>query len=223
MASIRILTCNLYNGAASPSALAEVIAAAQPDVVAAQELGPDAAEVLAAALPYGLVAPALNHTGKGIVLRHPGEVAIFPLPGREGMRAVLTPEAWPALGRETELLNLHFANPIDRPWKVTRRIRRDQVAAVIRHVAVRSDPLIAVGDLNSTPLWPSYRRLIRVMRDGVNDSGTTDPTWGPWWWFPRLLRIDHVLVHGGVTVTHAETIRIRGTDHSAVLVDVSTT
>jgi endonuclease/exonuclease/phosphatase (EEP) superfamily protein YafD len=223
MASIRILTCNLYNGAASPSALAEVIAAAQPDVVAAQELGPDAAEVLAAALPYGLVAPALNHTGKGIVLRNPGEVAIFPLPGREGMRAVLTPEAWPALGRETELLNLHFANPIDRPWKVTRRLRRDQVAAVIRHVAVRSDPLIAVGDLNSTPLWPSYRRLIRVMRDGVNDSGTTDPTWGPWWWFPRLLRIDHVLVHGGVTVTHAETIRIRGTDHSAVLVDVSTT
>jgi endonuclease/exonuclease/phosphatase family metal-dependent hydrolase len=217
---IRLLSCNLYNGRADPTALADVLSSTAPDVVAAQELAPNAAGVLHNALPYGRLEPSINYRGTGIALRYPAEVTPFDLPHRDGLIATLDPAAWPALGSALQIVNLHLANPIDRPLAATRRTRRDQVAAVVRHVARTSSPLTIVGDFNATPAWPAYRRLIRVLRDGVHDTGSTHRTWGPTWWSPRLLRIDHALVRGGVRVTNARTVRIRGADHSGLLVDL---
>jgi len=217
---IRLLSCNLYNGRADPAALAEVLSSTAPDVVATQELAPNAAAVLRDALPYGRLEPSINYRGMGISLRYPADVAPFALPHRDGLIATLDPSAWPALDSALDIVSLHLANPIDRPFGATRRIRRDQVAAVVRHVARTSSPIAIVGDLNATPAWPVYRRLIRVLRDGVHDTGSTHRTWGPTWWFPRVLRIDHALVRGGVSVTNATTVRLRGADHSGLLVDL---
>lgn len=220
VAHIRLLTCNLYNDNADVGALAEVLATVAPDVVAAQELAPNAAEVLEAALPYGRLVPAGNSKGHGLALRYPGSVDTFEIPSRNGLLAVLDPAAWPGLGRALHIVNVHLANPIQWPITAARRSRSDAIAAIVGHVARSSTPLAVVGDLNATPVWPAYRRLIRVLRDGVHDTGATHRTWSPWWWAPRLLRIDHVLVRGGVRVTAADTVRIRGSDHSALVVDI---
>ena len=220
MAHIRILTCNLYNGKADPSALRAVLRATDPDIVLAQELGPNAAEVIAGALPHGQLHPSLNYRGNGIALRRPGVVEPFDLPHRNGLMTTLDPSSWPSLGRAFQLVSLHLINPIERPFGATRRIRRDQVAAIVRHVARSTSPIAIVGDLNASPAWPAYRQLIRVLRDGVHDTGTTHRTWGPTWWAPRLLRIDHALVRGGVSVAAADTVRIRGTDHSGLVLDI---
>ena len=215
-----MLTCNLYNGTADPRALAAVLASTTPDVVVAQELAPNAADVLAAALPYGRLDPALNSTGIGIALRYPGAVEPFAMRQRDGLSTILDPAQWPTLHSALEVVTVHLANPIDRPLGQTRRLRRSQVASIVGHVARMTQPLVVAGDLNATPAWPVYRRLTRVMRDGVHDTGTVKRTWGPRWWWPRLLRIDHVLVRGGVRVVRAETISIRGSDHSGLLVDL---
>lgn len=220
MADLRVLSCNLYNGNADPARLAAVLASAKPDVVAAQELAPNVAGVLTGALPHGRLQPALDSSGIGIALRHPASVETFPMAHRPGLSAVLDPDEWPTLPRALELVTVHLANPIDRPLGSTRRTRRSQVASIVDHVARMAHPLVVVGDLNATPAWPVYRRLTRVMRDGVHDTGTVARTWGPRWWFPRLLRIDHVLVRGGVRVVSATTVSIRGSDHSGVLVDL---
>ncbi len=221
MTDLRVLTCNLYNGNADPQALADVLASTTPDVVAAQELAPNAATVLGDALPHGRLEPALDSTGTGLALRYPGSVESFPMAQRDGMTTVLDPGAWPSLHSPLEIVTVHLANPLDRPLRQTRRIRRSQVASIVGHVARMTQPLIVLGDLNATPVWPVYRQLTRVMRDGVHDTGAVQRTWGPRWWWPRLLRIDHVLVRGGVRVLRAETISLRGADHSALLVDVA--
>lgn len=220
MAHLRILSCNLYNGNAEPTALADVLRSTAPDVVAAQELGPNAADVLAHALPYGRLDPALNSTGFGIALRYPADVIPFDMPQRPGLAATLSPVSWPSINYALEIVNVHMANPIERPLGVTRRVRRAQVAAIVGHVARSDQRLVVVGDFNATPIWPAYRRLIRVLRDGVHDTGTTHRTWGPRWWWPRMLRIDHALVRGGVRVTAAQIVGIRGSDHSGLLVDL---
>lgn len=214
---IRVMTVNLLNGAADPASLAEAISALSPDVVAAQELGGAAAEVLAESFRYGLVEPADDHRGRALVSHRPLEVSDLSLPYRSGLRAILEVD-----GTDAELLSVHLANPIDPP-RGRLRERRRQLEA-LEKILVPVRPVILVGDFNSTPLWPAYRRLRRHLDDVVASwagaAGTSPPrTWGyrPWW--PAVLRIDHVFAHGftasGVTVR-----RIRGTDHRAVTADL---
>jgi len=45
-------------------------------------------------------------------------------------------------------------------------------------------------------------------------------TWGPWSGSPRLLRIDHAMV-GGVTVEGFRVVDIPGSDHDAVVIDIT--
>jgi endonuclease/exonuclease/phosphatase (EEP) superfamily protein YafD len=74
-------------------------------------------------------------------------------------------------------------------------------------------------------MWPAYRRLRRHYDDGIGeveaDQGRRPArTWAPLRIGPRLLRIDHVLV-SGVRVVSAEALPLAGSDHLAVVVDLS--
>jgi endonuclease/exonuclease/phosphatase family metal-dependent hydrolase len=216
------MSCNLFNGRADPESLRAVLAEHSPDVVAAQELAPNAARVLEDVYRYGKLDPDDNHWGKGIALRYQGLVEDLPMAFRRGQKVLLDPSSWPALGRALQVVNVHLINPLERPWSTTRAIRREQASTVVQSVGRSNEALIIVGDFNATPVWPLYRRLIRVVRDGVRDTGNTHPTWGPFASGPRLLRIDHAFVQGGARVNAAETVRIKGSDHSGLLVEVST-
>ena len=82
-----------------------------------------------------------------------------------------------------------------------------------------------MGDLNATPLWPVYRRLTRRLQDGAWDRRARQrraarADVGPWPGAPRLLRIDHVLVRG-VTVSAVRVVDLPGSDHSALVVDLT--
>ena len=218
-AVVRIITCNLYNGRASTDAVHRLIVEAEPDVVAAQELAPNAAEVLASLLPHGKLCPAEDYTGVGVALARPGNVDSFPMAVRDGLRTTLHPADW-KIAAPLEVVNVHLTNPIDPPWRDSREARRRQVDAIVDHVRRGDDPLVVVGDFNSTPIWPAYRRVRSVTRDGVTEAGTRRRTWAPWWWFPAVLRIDHAMVRGGVRVATSSTRLVRGTDHRALIVDV---
>ncbi|MFP3913319.1 MAG: endonuclease/exonuclease/phosphatase family protein [Actinomycetota bacterium] len=208
----RVLTANLYNGGASASALDHLLEELRPDVVAAQELAPDAGEVLGARFPHGMVAPALDHTGMALAGSVPLEVRRQPLPHRDALVAEGPVTIW----------CVHLANPVDAPPPILRRPR--QVAALEALLAGSREPTLLVGDLNSTPLWPAYRRLRRHLDDGVAEwaERTGRParaTWGYRPWLPAMLRIDHALVRH-LKVHEAFTVRVPGADHRALVVDV---
>jgi endonuclease/exonuclease/phosphatase family metal-dependent hydrolase len=218
----RILTANLANGAADADAFADLVEAAEPDVVVVQELAPDQAEALARVLSFGKLEPTRTHDGMGIALRSPGSVRRLRLPYRSAFVAEL---AWPGDDEPVEVLNVHLAAPHVHP--VFQRIwdRRGQVRDVIAHmVATPRRRRVLAGDLNATPLWPAYRRLRGHLIDAVADAARRsgrrpERTWGPWAGSARLLRIDHVLVHGLVAGS-TRVLPLRGSDHSALVADL---
>jgi endonuclease/exonuclease/phosphatase family metal-dependent hydrolase len=219
------VTANLWSTGAEPAALGRLLESLRPDVLAVQELGPDQAEVIADLLPYGALEPRRDYDGMGIALRRPGEVERLALPKRDARLARISPEAWPGLGAPVEVVNVHVLAPHALPPWRTAATRLGQVRGLARWLDANPHPARFVcGDLNATPGWPAYRRLAERLRDLARDhaaaSGARAPgTWGPGARGPRLLRIDHVFASSGRTLD-ARTVRIEGSDHDAVLVDV---
>ena len=84
---------------------------------------------------------------------------------------------------------------------------------------------IVVGDFNATPLWPLYWRMSSQFTDAAiavaRKSGCrAQRTWGPWSGAPMLLRIDHGFVTKGMRVDEFQAVPVRGSDHSAIVMDV---
>ena len=223
---LRLISANLLNGGAAAQAFADLVTALGADVVAVQEIGPEQAAALTRALPYGSVQPARDHTGMGIALRHPGTMRCVPLGNGHASIAVLDPAHWPGAPAAIEVINVHISAPHLRPfWRTVRR-RRDQLRRLSEYLdAVPRHARVLLGDLNATPLWPLYRRLASRLSDAAIEAARrrgvrSAPTWGPWPGGPRLARIDHALVHG-VLVEDFQVVRIDGSDHSAIVLDVS--
>ena len=64
---------------------------------------------------------------------------------------------------------------------------------------------------------PAYRALRSRLRDAALDRRPfPSPTWSLLAHWPRFLRIDHVLL-SGLRAIEVDVLRIRGSDHSAVL------
>lgn len=210
MQAIRLLTANLWNGRAEPAALADVIAERQPDVVLAQELSPEQANVIERALPHGILLPSRDMQGMGLALREPAKVSRLPLPHRDALCARLQ-VAGSSAG--LEILNVHLSAPTALGRL---RVRRRAVSALCTHLGRTSSPRILAGDLNTLPLMPAYFALRRHLRDAALETPRgPSPTWGPTARAPRLLRIDHVLLHG-LRVIDLEVLAIAGSDHSAI-------
>jgi endonuclease/exonuclease/phosphatase (EEP) superfamily protein YafD len=224
-ASFRLITANLLNGSADPAAFADLIREVNADAVAVQELSPEQARAIERLLPFGKLEPARDNDGMGIALRDAGNVWRLPLPARGAFVAEVTPRDMP-IGSGVELINIHIIAP--HLWPVARalRHRREQLEGLERYLdACRRRPRVVVGDYNSTPIWGVYRRLAARFRDAAVDvarrSGRRPArTWGPWPGAPRMLRIDHALV-SDVRVHDCRVVPIRGSDHSALLVELS--
>jgi endonuclease/exonuclease/phosphatase (EEP) superfamily protein YafD len=216
---------NLANGRAAGSGIAGLVEALEPDVVATQELAPHQARVLERLLPFGMLEPARDHTGMGMALRESASLWRLPMTFRDACVAEVVVPAWVDYPDGVQVINAHLAAPhVLPPWRTLAR-RRAQLRGIEAHLDAVRRPCALVGDLNSTPMWPAYRRLRARLADGAlevaRQRGTRPArTWGPIPGLPRLLRIDHVLVQG-LTVLNLEVHPIPGSDHAALLVDLA--
>jgi endonuclease/exonuclease/phosphatase family metal-dependent hydrolase len=216
-----MMSANLRNGGADPAALAELVRRVAPDAVLVQELTPEQAKALASVMPAGQLVPARDHHGMGIALRAPGAVRRLRLPGRDALVTELVLDGLPRV----EAVNVHLTAPHVLPAWRTLAHRRGQVRGLLRHLGESpSRARVLMGDLNATPVWPAYRRLVARLADAAEAAAhgnghRPQATWGPWPGAPRLFRIDHALV-SGLTVLALQVLPLPGSDHSAVVVDV---
>jgi endonuclease/exonuclease/phosphatase family metal-dependent hydrolase len=221
----RLMTANLLNGRAEAGDLRRVIDLVEPDLVATQELGPDAAEVLADRFPHHELRPELDHRGHGIASRLPAGFGEIPLPWRPGLWARLEIGS-----RRAVFASVHMRNAVTPPWWRSVRIRARQLEALfewVERVVEEDEVFVLAGDMNASPAWPVYRRLAErwddLVFDFAEESGSrAEPTWGwrPGW--PRVLRIDHVFGRGA-RVVGSRVEPVRGSDHAAVVVDLQLT
>lgn len=216
---VRIMTANLFNGGAAIGSLRRTLEREQPDVAVFQEMTPSQARIIRQHFARGTLDPRRNHHGMGVVAQHPIEVDRFEMTHRNGWKGVLRSGVWPQLDRDLEVINVHIQNPLMRPWRETSRNRKGQVNDILDYAAAKRTARVVLGDMNSSPSWRSYKRLAAQLQDAAVAAGTARRTWAPYPSFPRLLRIDHAFVEGVVPVS-THTARIRGSDHSALFVDL---
>lgn len=218
---MRVMTANVLEDAVDTGYLGDLIDRVDPDLVFLQEMTEGAADVLADRFEYHFLFPSEQFEGRGVASKREAECGSVDLPWRSGTRVRLTVE-----GKTLVAAGVHMSNPIQFPWWRSVRERRDQVEALIAWADRQdADALIVAGDMNASPAWPLYRRLADRFVDlavaAAERSGETpEPTWGWRSGWPRMLRIDHMFGSGVEAVaTQVETVR--GSDHHALIVDIT--
>lgn len=215
--ALRILTQNLYNGRGVAGSFAEILRSYEPDVVAVQELSAACAEVLADWGSSHLLDPRDDTTGMGIAARGEAEFERLEFPHRHPVRAVLRGNGWGGAAG-WEVINAHLVNPVERPLRHSRRRRAAELAA-LEAILQQRRRRVLVGDLNSSPAWPLYRRLSALATDAARAAGTAKRTWGPTPESPRALRIDHAFVQE-IRPVRTQLVNLLGADHRGLVVDL---
>lgn len=217
---LRVMTTNLLNGEGDPDALGALLDEFKPDIVGVQELSANQSTVLESFYPHGVARPRDDNEGNALLAARPIDVEVLTLAYRTALRGTVDDE-----GVAVDVISMHLANPIDG-WRGKLPERRRQLAG-LEPILAEPGPRIVMGDMNSTPAWPAYRRLRAHLDDPIADLAAAEDrrprrTWGyrPGW--PAMLRIDHVLTRG-FRARGVEVRKLVGSDHRAVIVDLERT
>jgi len=220
---LRVLTANLYVGAADAHALVGRVRAEGIDVLAVQELTPSEAQALDAAglaglLPHRSVNPLPGGRGSGLYSRHPiadPGVRTFPSGFSQAYATVHVPAAVPV-----RVESAHPRAPSDvAGWEgdIAHEPRADP----------SGPPRILLGDFNATL---DHHGLRAVVGSGYRDAAASVgaglvPTWPSistaWYDLPvPPVTIDHVLADRRIGIAGVDVARTPGSDHRALRADL---
>lgn len=219
--SFRVATLNTRFGAADPREVVSLAREQNVDVLALQELPLETADRLGAAgldavLPYRYVFSAPGYAGSALWSRWPVQ-EVRQLGGYVSPNVVGLVDV-PELGLVT-VTSLHPAQPgvfDHEAWEDEhRRLRAD--------LSTLAGPVVLAGDLNAT-VDQAPMRLLR--RSGFEDAADRTGaglmfTWPDRDWFFPVFGLDHVLARGGLRARSAESFSIAGSDHRAVVAELS--
>lgn len=219
---LKLVTANIFDRSVEFGLLAADLVATGADLLLLQEVTEQHLADLRVAgaldtYPFQVLAPSERPYGSAILSTLPittGGVitaAGYPLTRAEVVTAAGT----------VVVLNVHpLAPSIPKqvaPWHA-------QLVALTRLAGDETGPLIMAGDFNATADHaPMGRLLASGLRDAFDEAGRgVGATW-PSWRGPMIpvMRLDHVLVRGSITVLSAEVQDNRGSDHRRVSVEVA--
>ncbi|XVQ14193.1 endonuclease/exonuclease/phosphatase family protein [Spirillospora sp. CA-255316] len=211
---LRVLAVNLSVGQADAAALVKLVRAVRADVLAVQELTPQAAGRLDRAglrtlMPHAVDRSSLEPQGSGIYARHPlTELPMIEIGGFRQARAVLEQPG----GRRVEVVSVHPCSPSDvhdTPcW-----------ADGLRALPGAGGGLkVLAGDFNSTLDHRPMRDLLDSgYRDAADVRGKAlKTTWPQRWWDVPEVTLDHVLADRRMAVEDFSVHPLPGTDHRPV-------
>lgn len=223
-APVRIMTANLKMGSADADALVSA-ARSNADVVAVQELTPEAADRISAAElsvshPFRALYPSDEAGGAGLWSRYPISSAA-PIWGFEMtfIRARITVKD---VAVDPRIVVAHVSGPWPQPIKDWREDFELLEATMDQEARQSGDGAVVIaGDFNSTLSMRPFRRLLRNgYRDAAEQAGAgLTPTYPGSSWLPPLLTIDHLLVRNCLA-SAAWTVSLPGSDHRALVATV---
>ena len=238
-ARLRVLTANVLATNLDAAGLVALIAREQPDLVALQEVRPrfgaELSKLLSPLLPHAEVMPDYRYSGAALFSRWPLDgLEHFTLSdgGHFCQRVCLTVD-----GRPLQLFNIHLETPYEvygrpggwLPFGIRRRedsARDAEIERLLDLVEKLEEPLIVVGDFNTSAGSRAHRRLLRALRDAHQEAGR-----GLGLTFPQsvsihglvsplpLLRIDYAFFRGQLRPLITRTLDQPGSDHRAVVAD----
>ena len=223
---IRVLSANVRYGKADPSSLAGIIQQTDPDVVVIVEASEPFLEspAFAAALadrPHRVGRAVAGYARAGredasgtMIISRLSLTEIGKLPSHFDQYVV-------SVGAGSTPLTLIAAHPTNMIggaalWEREGAILGDGVRP---HLA---EPLAVVGDFNATPEHLTLRRLLdEGLTLGARQAGAG---WQPTYTAvsgPALIPIDHVLTSERVTTRTFRTYPVNGSDHHAIVADLT--
>jgi vancomycin resistance protein VanJ len=201
--SLTVMTYNVLFSTPDATPIADNVLKADADVVAFQELTPWLAQQLereiGALYPYRTPIHTACHADVAVWSRYPLQVEPV---GAEVMCRV-RPVVIEFEGRAVRVISIHawsFTGLDRRSIERSFRLRKEQIDLVLGMIDGQPEPLVLLGDLNSTPTHEVYRRLSANLTDAYREAGwglghTFPATGNRFWGIPypnRLVRIDHI-------------------------------
>jgi len=234
---IRLLTYNVHSCIGTdrkldPGRIANVIAEAEADIVALQEVdvgrrrtgGVDQAHMIASLLKmqahfHPALSIAEEQYGDAIITALPtGAVKAGPLPSIGETRGALSVEIMVG-ERKLLVVNTHLGlRGRERIQQMTTLLN----SGWLRGTTEESIPSVLCGDLNAIPASATYRLAARSLKDaqltGAAAPRATFPSRYP------LMRLDHIFVSHQLTVKKATVLETRlariASDHLPLLADI---
>lgn len=222
--SLRVMSLNMkYGGADAREAVAR--ARDGVDVLAVQEMTPEAVTALSAAgldelLPHRYLDPRPEANGVGLWSRYPltdqQPITDFRLPAVSARLEI------PGVATRPVVASVHLSPPWPMPVEEWRHDVARLPATLTRLAdTARGNAVLVAGDFNSTTDMAQFRNALPGdYHDAANQAGAPFRLTYPADSYRAVIAIDHVLTHGAVA-TGIETARIPGTDHMAVVADVT--
>ena len=235
---LTVMTMNVLADNQAHGALAAAIAAENPDLVAFQELEPDAAADLVHALgeryPFQALDPEAKR-GAGVLSRYPlRDVEAFRLSQGPNLAQRMVVDA--PIGSVT-LFNVHpyvprlvwsdrGLGPLRLPTGYNTSQRSAEISQLLDLVDGTTGPRLVTGDFNMSEYSADYRRMRARLGDAYREVGYgfghTFPRFGA---FPRalpapwpVLRLDYVWHSAELRPLTAQVGPSGGSDHHPVIV-----
>jgi endonuclease/exonuclease/phosphatase (EEP) superfamily protein YafD len=214
---LRILHSNVLTNNRRYSDVISLVKAEQPDIAVFVEVSTAWARelaVLSEMFPYSLQQQESENFGSAIYSKLPLENAS--VQGFSSRRKSLLADV-KFQGKTISLILAHPSVPIKQESFID---RNQQLAAIGEYGAQVKNPLIVVGDFNTTMWSPFYKNMVKTgkLRNARSGFGLlpTWPTFMPLVYIP----IDHFLVSKEIGVLKIRTGRNVGSDHLPLITDL---
>lgn len=216
---IRAMLMNINAGNGNTEQVLESINHANPDLLLLAEVTPKWAselEILNTTYRYRIAEPQAGCFGIMLLSKYPLEQGQVVKIGSAGVPSIIADVYFPE--GEVSIIGTHPLPPVGAEYS---RQRNVQLAELPRYVKEQKHPVLLMGDLNTTPWSPHFRKL-------MNDSGLKNsmqgfghqPSWPSNIPFLRI-PLDHMLYSDGINIHNRMILQGVGSDHLPVILDFS--
>lgn len=226
--TVRVMTCNVYRGAADPARIVELVREQGVQVLALQETTTEFVEQLQSLgldelLPYSQRSSSDGIYGNGVWAARPlSDTATDDI----GSSASAMPAGTIQLQDTTaaglsslRFVSVHTTSPVDGYWELWRKSVEELGCVRTR---LQDDPArgyVLMGDFNATYDHAPFRAMLGdTLEDAARQAGEgLTLSWPSSSLIPAFCAIDHVVVSPGITASNLSVATVSGSDHKALL------
>lgn len=167
--SMRVMAFNIFQRNSDLEAITAIILEQDPDILALQELTPEISEQLLLSLeenyPYHTLDLQTGVEGQGLFSRYPIN-QVSDLPDYNFLSARVETPSGPV-----HIFNIHTPTLFPTTWDKDIKIQRSFIEELMSDVGLSEEPVIVLGDFNTTPQSENYAILTSGLTDAFTESG----------------------------------------------------